>query len=451
MLKNEQKVRIEESFIANELNVATNDKKHLFDVYNYLLENTTTRNFDIQGTALDTSEYDISKDYSRVNLGDVEEAQTGIEDFIPVENDSHIMGELHLNATLPNSLIRHTRRNSATYAIVPDDFETSQLIANIMNSSDYLTVNASKEIFQRLGYENIPVSDNFLMDYSEKKLGASGQQRNVADSNPGKLKKEICDLSHIYNGHVFNIEKEVLFKATFNRLEACLSSNYINYSAVDACNIIEEVYNNLGYNDIRFDAGVVDNYTFTAIYESESLGKEMLEEIGITDSEGVARIIFKTSDYGKSSVKMYPYLIVKPYNESEKKFLLSSPLKIDHDSNLDGEAWEEKVSESYAAASDCVDALIKAETIKFKHPIFAFNNLCDVIGIHKQFEGKDEIVEEYELNHARSCDARTMFVYLNDLIDAMEDDDRSLNSIIAARENLARMLVTQNWTKYDHV
>ena len=451
---------MKEKFIKNTLGMGFVDKEQMDESYLDIIRNTRKVNISKDIVIVDTSNVMTSRNLELTDLleGEAKEAyerDTAGEINYEQVDYTFLMPEYKPIQGSDSDVCDYTNSTTCLSAIIPDDQdEAREKFAEI----NFLTTEKAVEILEESGYHHLPLDRNAASGLLASKVGNGKSINSILDIPDGRLKRELSVISTTLSGANVENNDGGFFKVVYGQGAAYLT-NYKDLHGDVATNMLMKHFEELGYDDITFDSGYLEKYYYSAIFSSKKLGKAVLEETGIKGKNAVAKIYFKTSDYGLSSVNMTPTLqfdigVGKMGALRRVEIVLSNMVNLNHSASVNETEgismrtlWKDKCEEIFAVVKENSDKLGKADKIVINYPRNAMNNLLIAIGVTGKFPGKEEIVEEYMEDFEDDCTARDLYIYAFNVISEWEKTNTT--SSLRAKERLVRVLLNNTWAKYD--
>lgn len=453
------KEKLKHSFVEGDLEFGFNSKETMDEAYRELVNNTVRVEAEKDITILDTSNV-----ISERNM-EISDLLTGAD---KEAYDSEALKNPNFEATdysylLPftpmqgsdNEVCDFVNQHTCLSAIIVDKPEE---VMQKFSEVNYLTKEKAVEIIEEAGYSHLPLDRNAVQGFLSTKIGTGKSLSSILDIPDGKLKRELTDISVALSGANIEHNDGGFFKSTYG-LGAAYLTNYKDFYGDEASNLLVEHFKNLGYDDITFDGGYLQKYYYVATFSSAKLGEEVLTQSKIDGTNAVARIVFKTSDYGLSSLNMTPYLefeIKAGKFKTNRRIVinLSDMVYLNHNAATDEEEkvtmeslWKERCEELFAVVKDTADRLMNADKVKIRYPKNAMDNLLSNIGASSNFAGKDEIIDEFIEEFGMDCTFRDLYIYAFSVI--LEWEKTNQTTSLRAKEKLTRVLLSKSWSKFD--
>lgn len=452
------------NFINGTLSSSYSDESVLNADYKSILDNTTIIPVPMKGLIIETSNTLLNQPEQKsiTDYMDEDEKENFLKGCIKDPNEeepnTNFLGGKHgfyPAEGLDDETINSINKTTCLWGVIPKDMES---FVEKLNSRNYLTPDTVREFLTEIEYENIPLMYNAARDVAEKKIGKGKAVSSTFQIGEGKLKRELSDISILFSGKNIDTNNDGFYKTTFG-VGAAYLTNFKELPANEATEILVNHFKSLGYTDIQFDSGLLETFFYSSIYTSKKLGEEILKKSGIDGLNPVAKIEFKTSDYGLSSVNITPYLefdILSGKMALPKKVVinLTEMLSLNHNAQLDEgitmkNLWSKKCEELFAVVKDSTLKMKEADSVEVKYVRFAIENILDYIGANSNFAGKDDIIDEFVEDYATDCTARDLYIYAFQVI--MEWEKTNKSGALKAKEKLTRILLSKTWSKYDTV
>ena len=148
-----------------------------------------------------------------------------------------------------------------------------------------------------------------------------------------------------------------------------------------------------------------------------------------------------TGDLGQTATKVYPIL-----QEGTREFFIGSPLTLPHRDSTTLDDIKETYPQILAILQDGVDNLKRLLEININHPVNCAINVAKKFGLPKKsvndirhyFDAMDETVTAYEI-----------YFTLAEILHEPRFKEYSPERQLDVHEAFARIILIQNWTKYD--
>lgn len=451
--------RIRTNFIEERLETGFLDENMMNEAYEFIYNNTKRVSYPKQVAIIDTSNYVNERNLSLADFfGEEEKEAYAKMSTSPNEerpDTTFIMGEYKPAEGTQKDVVDFVNSTICLSAVVPNSIEEAYERFSEIN---FLTVDDARKILEDVGFSHIPLGRNAAEGILSGAVGTGRSLSSIFDIPNGKLKREFSVISTALCGGNIDSNTTGELKVTFNKGSGYVS-NFKELKATKAIEILKEHFNKLGYDDVKFEEGLLETYFLTSLYSSKKLGEEVLANTSIPGTNGIAKILFKTSDFGLSSLNVTPVL---EFNISSGKMgadrivkiSLSETINLNHNASLNEEEgetmvdlWKKKVEELFAIVKENSDKVKASDLIEMKFPTHALNNVLEHIGATSSFTAKDEILEEFFDSFSVDCTARDVFIYAFAIIGEWEKSN--LLGAARAKEKLMRILISNNWSKFD--
>ena len=454
------KENLKTNFIDGELELVYNSKERLDEAYREIVDNTTLIPADKSTTLIDTSNVLTVRN---IEIGDLLEGES--KDSYKKLSDNPNYEEADYTYLVPwkpwqssdSEVCDYTNTHTCIAAIIPDN---PVQVEEEFGEVNYLTKDRAIEIIKESGYVHLPLDKNAAQGFLSTKVGIGKSINSILEIPDGKLKRELSDITIALSGANIEHNDGGFFKVVYGQGAAYLT-NYKDLHGDRATDMLLEHFRKLGYDDVGCTYGCLQKYYYTAVFESKKLGEEVLSKSKIDATNPVAKILFKTSDYGLSSLNMTPYLEMEiesgKFRAPRRVIMnLSDMVNLNHSAALNEEEsitmeslWSKKCEELFAVVKETADRLMNADKVAIRYPKNAMNNLLSSIGATANFSGKEEIIEEFVEDFGTDCTARDLYVYAFAAILVWEQTNQT--ATIRAKEKLTRVLVSNSWGKYDTI
>lgn len=431
------------------------DEEFLHSVYETILNETVKEEIPLKSFVLDTS--NVLKDkkaeqLSLADLADEEDKEAWAKYADPNEekadttfiagNDGFKPGDT------PDDVIDATNLISNVWAIIPHD---KDLAKSRMLKYNFLTPEIAMEIMNDIGYTHEPLSLNCVKDVVAKKIGQGRPTTSSYGIGNGRLKRELALQSVIFTGKNIQNDKDGFFKTVFG-LKMAYLSDYKDLDAITATKLLKDHFKSLGYDDIQFNEGYIGNYTYSATYSSKKLGEALAKRIGLPAVKAEAIFVFETSDFGLSSLKITPILEATLESglfkvQEDVRLQLAETISLAHIYDDMELSWKDKCGEVFATINNVSNLLNDADKVAVKYPVEALNNILKHIGQRSDFEGKEDILDQFKEDHLTDCTQRDLFVFASRIIGAWKRFNQAGATV--AYEKLVRIVIAENIGKFD--
>lgn len=438
-------------FLKEELSIFYEDENSLKKDYKEIVGNTVRLPFPLSSLVLETSNtlLDVPEQISLDEYAEGSEVQDwentkSNDPNIELPNTNFLCGEngLHVPSNVDSETVNLINTSTCLWGVIPKDIDGFN---STLKEINYLNPDKLKKILKTTEYTNLPLMENAAINVVDKKIGKGKSISSALRLKNGSLKREISDLSVVLSGGNIDSNKDGFFKVTFGVGSAYLT-NFKDFYADEATDVLIDNLKSNGYNDITFVDGELETFTYFARYSSEKLGVELLKESGLDGFDPLAIIEFRTSDFGKSSINITPTLEFSQLTgvlgfPRRFRLTLSSMLALSHDSNTEEKSlktqWEEKCQEIYAVVKEATSALVKAETKKITNVSESLKKVKEFLNIPYSQEIL-ELEQEFLDFYGAGTDQRNLFVYVFQMLNAWSETNKV--AALTAKEKLCRLL-----------
>lgn len=453
-------MRLKQEFVRGSLNRAFNDKEAMDKIYNTIIDNTEVVESEKAYTIIDTSNVLASRNLEIGDLLKGEEKERYDGEALTNPNyeatDYTYLVPFSPRQNTSNFVCDYTNKTTCLSAIIPNN---SAELAKEFAQINYLTKEKAVEAIKKVGYSHLPLDENAAQSFLSSKVGTGKSLNSILNIPNGKLKRELSDICIALSGANIESNDGGFFKVVYGQGVAYLT-NYKDLHADKATNLLVEHFKKIGYDDITFNIGYLEKYYYISEFSSKKLGEEILSVSKIEGYNPKAIIVFKTSDYGLSSLNITPFFefeIESGVMKTRRRVVinLSDVIYLNHNASIEDEKlsmedlWLQKCASIFACAKETAEALNGSDKVTIKYPRNAIKNLLDSIGANTNFDGKEDIIDEFVNEFSTDCTARDLYIYAFSAL--MEWEKSNKTSSLKAKDRLTRVLLNKTWSKYDTI
>ena len=449
--------RVKKSFVEGTLQMHFSEKEKLDEGYRHIVDNTVRMPYPKDLVVIDTSNvlYARNMELSDFMEGeDKELLESGSVNHVATDT-TFLMDEYVPAQGTPTELVDLINSTTTLSAVVVHDYEEAR---RRFSEIDFMTMDLAKEIIADIGFHHIPLGANAAGGILSTAVGVGRPINSVMNIGTGKLKREFTVMTTNFLGKNIDTQDNGELKVTFHK-GAGYVSNFKDLYADEATELMVEAFQAEGYDDFAFTEGMLTTYGYEAVFTSEKLGGKTLVESNLDGSNAVAKIVFRTSDYGLSSLNMTPILefsIKTGMMGAERRvsIALSDMVYLNHNASIDEEngvtmktLWNKKIEELFSIVKETSERLSEADGITINYPGRAFENLLEHLGVPVSLPEREAIYEDFIEDFVMDSTARDLYVHLFVMINQWA----KTNTVAAlrAQERLNRILVSRSWKKFD--